>query len=76
MIVHISLINDVDLSLLGHVSFFVAYLGPGTGLSAIGAFIALVAGLIIALFGFVWYPIKRLLRKMKPRDSSQGGDEE
>ena len=42
-----------------------AYIGPGAGLSAIGAFLAVVAGIIVAIFGFVWYPIKRLLRKRK-----------
>ena len=40
-----------------------AYLGPGVGLSAIGAFLALVIGVILAFFGFIWYPVKRLLRK-------------
>lgn len=51
----------------------VAYIGPGTGLSAIGVFLAVVAGIIVALFGFVWYPIKRLLRKKKSGDRRQAG---
>lgn len=51
----------------------VAYIGPGSGLSAIGAFFALLAATTAALFGFLWYPIKRLLRKKKPRDAGQGG---
>jgi hypothetical protein len=42
-----------------------AYLGPGTGLAAIGTFLALIVGVIAAFFGFVWYPVKRLLRKGK-----------
>lgn len=42
-----------------------AYVGPGAGLSAIGVFLALVAGVFVALFGFVWYPIRRLVRKLK-----------
>jgi flagellar biogenesis protein FliO len=42
-----------------------AYVGPGAGLSAIGAFIALIAGVVVAIFGFLWYPIKRLIRKRK-----------
>lgn len=52
------------------VSTLLAYVGPGAGLSAIGAFLALVAGIAIAVFGFVWYPIKRLLRKRSKRTSS------
>ena len=50
-----------------------AYIGPGAGLSAIGAFIALVAGSILAIFGFLWYPIKRLLRKKKPTEETEDG---
>lgn len=51
----------------------VAYIGPGSGLSAIGAFFALLAATTAALFGFLWYPIKRLLRRKKLRNAGQGG---
>jgi hypothetical protein len=54
----------------------VAYIGPGTGLSAIGALIAVVVAVIVTLFGFVWYPVKRLLRKKKPSAGGQLGDAE
>ena len=40
-----------------------AYIGPGTGLSAIGAFLALVVGVIVAILGFIWYPLKRIFGK-------------
>jgi hypothetical protein len=40
-----------------------AYVGPGAGLSAIGAFLALILGVILAFVGFIWYPVKRFLRK-------------
>ncbi len=42
-----------------------AYIGPGAGLTAIGTVLALVGAIILAIFGFVWYPIKRYLRKRK-----------
>jgi hypothetical protein len=42
-----------------------AYVGPGTGMSAVGVFLAVAAGVVIALFGFIWYPFKRLLRAWK-----------
>jgi hypothetical protein len=42
-----------------------AYIGPGAGLSAFGALLALVVTVIVAIFGFVWYPIKRLVRSLK-----------
>lgn len=47
-----------------------AYIPPGAGLSAIGAFIALIVGIFAALFGFLWYPIKRLIRRMKKTEIS------
>lgn len=39
-----------------------AYVGPGAGLTAIGTMIALVAAVVLALVGFVWYPLKRMMR--------------
>ena len=42
-----------------------AYIGPGAGISAIGAVFAAIAGIIVAIFGFVWYPVRRILRKKK-----------
>ena len=44
----------------------IPYIGPGAGLSAIGAFIAIVVAVIAAVFGLLWYTIKRLKRKWKP----------
>jgi hypothetical protein len=40
-----------------------AYVGPGAGLSAIGSLLALVAALVLAVVGFVWYPVKRVMRR-------------
>jgi hypothetical protein len=39
-----------------------AYVGPGAGLTAIGTVLALLAAVLFALVGFVWYPMKRLLK--------------
>jgi len=51
-----------------------AYIGPGAGVSAIGAVLAVIAGVFVALFGFVWYPVKRLLRKRKRANRPEGKD--
>jgi hypothetical protein len=45
-----------------------AYVGPGVGLSAIGVFLAVIATIVVAVFGFLWYPIKRLLRLFKKQN--------
>ena len=42
-----------------------AYIGPGVGISAIGSFFALIGAIIFAIVGFIWYPIKRLLRAIR-----------
>jgi len=39
-----------------------AYIGPGGALSLIGSLLALIGATALALVGFVWYPLKRLLR--------------
>ena len=41
------------------------YVGPGAGLTAIGSFLALCAALIVGAVGFLWFPIKRILKKKK-----------
>lgn len=45
-----------------------AYVGPGAGLGMIGSLLAVLAAVIIGLFGLVLYPItliRRMLRKSK-----------
>jgi hypothetical protein len=39
-----------------------AYIGPGSGLGAIIAAIVFLLAVVLLLFGFVWYPLKRFLR--------------
>lgn len=45
-----------------------AYGGPGSVISGIGAFLAAVAALLAALFGFIWFPLKRMYQKMTKED--------
>jgi hypothetical protein len=44
-----------------------AYVGPGAGLSIIGSVLALFAAIIVAIFGFLFFPIRRMMRKRKQR---------
>jgi len=44
-----------------------AYIGPGAGLSAIGSLIALIAAVFLGIVGFIWYPVKRMLRRRKEK---------
>ena len=42
-----------------------AYLGPGMGAGVIMATLGFVVAIFAALFGLIWFPIKRLLQKRK-----------
>lgn len=49
-----------------------AYVGPGAGLTAIGTILALLAAVFFAIVGFVWYPVKRMMRKSTATKDKQG----
>jgi uncharacterized membrane protein len=49
-----------------------AYLGPGGALSAVGSFLALLGAVILAVIGFVWYPVKRFVRSRRARRAGVG----
>lgn len=52
-----------------------AYVGPGAGLGAIAVTIAVLLGLVLLVVGFVWYPLKRMLRRRKAeRDGPAASD--
>ncbi|MEO8722858.1 MAG: hypothetical protein ABI395_04945 [Sphingobium sp.] len=54
-----------------------AYVGPGAGLTFIGSLLALIGAVLAGIFGFIWYPIKRLLRLRKAkRKDADGTDPE
>lgn len=48
-----------------------AYIGPGAGVSAIGAAMALLAAMFFAIVGIVWYPVKRLIRALRRRPDAR-----
>ena len=49
-----------------------AYIGPGAGITVIGTVIALIGAILLAIVGFVWYPIKRLRAKSKnPKNTDE-----
>tara|TARA_Y100000992_G_C21203567_1_gene461729 strand:+ start:189 stop:407 length:219 start_codon:yes stop_codon:yes gene_type:complete len=42
-----------------------AYLGPGVGGGMIAATIGIIVAIFAALFGLIWFPVKRLLKKKR-----------
>lgn len=52
-----------------------AYIGPGAGLSVIGSVLALLGALLLMIVGFVWYPVKRLMKRRKAAASASPSKE-
>ncbi|MET0366079.1 MAG: hypothetical protein ABW169_15660 [Sphingobium sp.] len=42
-----------------------AYVGPGSSLGAVGMVFGLIGTVFLSLVSFVWYPLKRLHRKIR-----------
>jgi len=42
-----------------------AYIGPGVGIGAIGALVAVAVAVVLIVAGFVWFPVKRALKKRR-----------
>tara|TARA_Y100001958_G_C20894936_1_gene319538 strand:- start:149 stop:364 length:216 start_codon:yes stop_codon:yes gene_type:complete len=48
-----------------------AYLGPGVGGGVIAATIGIIIAIFAALFGLIWFPLKRLFKKRKENKNKQ-----
>lgn len=44
-----------------------AYIGPGVGMGFIITIISILFGLLVIIFGLVWFPIKRYLDRKKTK---------
>lgn len=44
-----------------------AYLGPGLGVGALAAVLGVAGGILMLIVGVVWYPIKRVMRRLRER---------
>lgn len=47
-----------------------AYIGPGAGLTLMGSFFTLLAGIFIALFAIVFWPVRRFLKKRREKTAA------
>lgn len=53
-----------------------AYIGPGMGLGFIGSLLGVIAAVFVAIFGFVWYPIKRMMKNKRSAEKADDDDED
>lgn len=49
-----------------------AYIGPGAGAGLIATVLGVLAAIVLAVFGVVYYPLKRFLRKWRARRAPPG----
>ena len=61
--------SSIIFCLIATSSF--AYLGPGFGGGVIAATIGIIVAIFAALFGLIWFPAKRLLKKRKEKKEQQ-----
>ena len=57
------------LVLLASTSPAQAYIGPGMGGGAIAVVFGILAAIFMAIFGFIYYPVKRWLKRRKIENS-------
>ena len=55
----------VTLTIISEPVF--AYIGPGMGVGIIASVLGIIAALLIAIFGILYYPIKRMLKNRKKK---------
>jgi len=56
---------NLVIVLLSISSSVFAYIGPGMGGGLIAAVLGVVGAILLALFGILYYPIKRMLKNRK-----------
>ncbi len=48
-----------------------AYIGPGMGGGILAATIGIIVAFFALLFGILWFPIKRLIKKIKKQKNNE-----
>ena len=51
-----------------------AYAGPGMALSSLMGVLALLGGILLLVVGTVWYPVKRLLARLRTPEAPPPSD--
>lgn len=48
-----------------------AYIGPGLGTGVIATVIGVIASILLAIFAILWYPFKRLIKRLKSKKAME-----
>ena len=55
------------------LSTVLGYIGPGLGGGVITAVLGFFTSIVLALFAIIWYPVKRLIRKIRGKKTNENG---
>lgn len=47
-----------------------AYIGPGLGTGVIGTVLGILAAIVLMLIAIIWYPLKRLFKRLFNKENS------
>jgi len=51
--------------------FIINYIGPGLDGGVIAAVLGFFTAIILALFAVIWYPVKKLIEKLKNKKTGE-----
>ena len=51
-----------------------AYIGPGLGAGTLAAIVGFIFSIFLAIVGVIWYPIKRIYRKLRKANVHKSSD--
>jgi hypothetical protein len=63
----LSILLPATLGLAATPTPALAYMGPGIGFGAVTTAFAILGAILLGLFSILWYPIKRLVRRLRSR---------
>ena len=70
------IVRNVQINFINIHFFFItnssyAYLGPGVGAGIIAATLGVLVAIFAALFGLIWFPLKKLLKRRKEKQNNK-----
>lgn len=63
------------LAFLASAAPAAAYVGPGAGISLLGALWGVIAAVAIALGFVLFWPVRRMLKRRRPGDTGRAGEQ-
>lgn len=59
---------------LAYPAVSLAYVGPGLGVGALALLSGLLGSILLALLSIFWYPLKRLLQRLRPKGTEEAAN--